>query len=386
MHYYSIKVPPKSEADASVATPYIAAVLEYRVTFYEQTDGLITENSFANGHANGNTVYDAQHPCRSNVAVRKELHTILFHIRDTKYPVVIVTQLLNGSPRSGSSLPPPFTPCTLKTALTRYADLLSAPKNEEYAQYVLASQRSLLEVMSDFPSSKPPLGVFFTAIAPRPQPRFYSISSSPKQVFIFLNVVPLEESNNCSWAPIFGRNSNFNLPIDPKVPIIMIGLGTGLAPLRSFLQERLAIKESGAELSPSILFFECRNRRMVIRALGKVELFFGLFMVSLIQHPRCVICCDGYKNRAKLTTLPCAHCYGHSCGYVQVIVTHPRRSPTWRQVADDPATSAPRPYRPSGGDSQPFSPFIVNLFLSNHKAAKGRDEKISHPCSPIARR
>ncbi|KAL8462931.1 hypothetical protein ACS0TY_033806 [Phlomoides rotata] len=34
----------------------------------------------------------------------------------------------NGSPRSGSSLPPLFPPCTLKTALTRYAYLLSAPK------------------------------------------------------------------------------------------------------------------------------------------------------------------------------------------------------------------------------------------------------------------
>jgi len=109
------------------------------------------------------------------------------------------------------------------------------------------------------------VGAFFGTMAPRLQPRFYSISSSPKQhpdsihvtcaVVIDTTATGRHHEGVCSnylkrmsvgdRIPIFVRHSSFKLPKQMSTPIVMVGPGTGLAPFRGFLQERAALLKSG---------------------------------------------------------------------------------------------------------------------------------------------
>lgn len=55
-------------------------------------------------------------------------------------------------------------------------------------------------------------------------------------------------------------NVNFRLPASSKTPIMIFAAGSGIAPMRAFLQERSAIAEAGSrKLGPALLFFGCRD-------------------------------------------------------------------------------------------------------------------------------
>ena len=113
-------------------------------------------------------------------------------------------------------------------------------------------------------------------------PRFYSIASSPlndphvADLIVGTMAAPawsglgLHRGFASSYmqmvAPgdhVFGYvrrpNPPFAPPADPAVPMILIGPGTGFAPLRGFIAERAAIAAGGEHIARSLLFFGCRH-------------------------------------------------------------------------------------------------------------------------------
>lgn len=51
----------------------------------------------------------------------------------------------------------------------------------------------------------------------------------------------------------------FHPPDDPTIPVVMFCAGSGLAPMRGFIQERALQKQSGRDVGHMLLFFGCRS-------------------------------------------------------------------------------------------------------------------------------
>jgi sulfite reductase (NADPH) flavoprotein alpha-component len=128
-----------------------------------------------------------------------------------------------------------------------------------------ASTLDVLAAIEKFSGIRPDPEAFIEALDPL-QPRLYSIACSPKvdprHMALCVDAVryPINGRTRLGVASTFlgervrpgdrtkvyvQKAQHFGLPSDPSLPIIMIGPGTGIAPFRAFLHERMASKAPG---------------------------------------------------------------------------------------------------------------------------------------------
>lgn len=218
----------------------------------------------------------------------------------------------------------PFpTPCSVRTALERYCDLTGLPRRSDLKQLAhyarddmdrkallrMASKEGKAEYKDKIaechvgihdivtklcPSIACPLE-HFVMVCPKMQPRYYTISSSstvhPKTVHITFSVTEeskkgggkfkgccsgyLERKQISEPVRVFVRDSTFRLPKQMERPVIMIGPGTGIAPMRAVLQERAHWRkaEPNKKHGPNVLYFGCKNRTMDYIYRDELEAF-----------------------------------------------------------------------------------------------------------------
>ncbi|TSK49641.1 Nitric oxide synthase, inducible [Bagarius yarrelli] len=151
-----------------------------------------------------------------------------------------------------------------------------------YSEWKTFSRPNFLDVLEEFPSVELSTA-FLLSQLPLLKPRLYSVSSSPDlhphELHLTVSVVSYRTQDGkgslhhgvCStWlntlkegqlVPCFiHRSSGFHLPSDPSSPTILIGAGSGIAPFRSFWQQRFHdMKTSGLKGSPMMLVFGCHS-------------------------------------------------------------------------------------------------------------------------------
>ena len=150
-----------------------------------------------------------------------------------------------------------------ETEKAKLAALL-VPEAKEVLMAFLEA-REFVDLLAEFPSAKLTAQELVDHMR-RLMPRLYSIASSPKvypeEIHLTVAVVRYETNHRervgvCTTfladrvevakttTPVFVSHSHFGLPEDGTKDVIMVGPGTGIAPFRAFVQDRIASGATG---------------------------------------------------------------------------------------------------------------------------------------------
>lgn len=293
----------------AAADAWVAAVVPQVAELFTQASAPTQAAATGNAPATGSgTVYTKEQPFTATLSARQKITSrdaekdvehieidlsgsgIQYQAGDALgiWPLnapATVQEILNLSQLSGSETVKlaDGKETDIQTALTEFADITQNTPAflQQYAE--LTGDAQLREIVSDsekldaYLAITPPVGVL--AAAPkaldaqtlyglfRPQtPRLYSIASAQaevgEEVHLTVGVVRFDHHGHTYTGATSGfigerleegaevkvfveTNPHFRLPSNGDTPIIMIGAGTGVAPFRSFMQQREANGDSG---------------------------------------------------------------------------------------------------------------------------------------------
>jgi cytochrome P450/NADPH-cytochrome P450 reductase len=183
------------------------------------------------------------------------------------------------------------TPEHQRASLSRFLD------DNTHKEEILGKRFTVLDLLEENPSCLLPFEKYLDWLQPL-SPRQYSISSSPLATVEFVQQSDgkteqrmtaslsydvhdepalsghgqfhgvastyLQRQHPGERIRCYARstNVNFHLPLDPQTPIIMVCAGTGIAPMRGFIQERATMKAARkTALGPALLYFGCRDHK-----------------------------------------------------------------------------------------------------------------------------
>lgn len=169
--------------------------------------------------------------------------------------------------------------------------LTSLASDPNYRTSVTLKNYSILDMLDDHPSAYLTLPSYISMLKPL-SPRQYSISSSPLASHRFdptrttysltltydVHVSPALSGAGRTYRGVassylarlragdrihgYVRPTGvaFRLPASAATPVIMVAAGTGLAPMRGFVEERVALAAAtNQKLGPALLYFGCRD-------------------------------------------------------------------------------------------------------------------------------
>jgi sulfite reductase alpha subunit-like flavoprotein len=220
------------------------------------------------------------------------------------------TDVLNVEDLQRSRKQPLPSHMSAKKLFTEYLDVFGKPKRSFYENLALltedAAEKETLQhmlsgegkdayrglvsettthfdLMKMFPNSVDQFGVDrMLDFIPDIKPRLYSIASDPDTTGQMCNLCIVaddwetpsgkEQRGVCTdflmklgdlqtedYHPMVAAKVNpaaVHMPDDPKTPIVLTGLGTGLAPIRAIIQQRRTVRETqGIEVGPLCLIF-----------------------------------------------------------------------------------------------------------------------------------